>query len=58
MTKTEILQCVANSHNCLADVMVSGDGAIMMGEALKTLRTLVRELQKDIAEEESKAGRE
>lgn len=51
MTKLEIAQRVANNHNRLANVLVSGDSAILMGETLKDLRLLVQELQKDISEE-------
>ena len=51
MTKTEIAQVVARSHNCLANIMVSGDNAIMMGEALKELRLLTNELYRDIESE-------
>lgn len=51
MTKLEIAQRVANNHNRLANILVSGDSAILMGETLKDLRLLVQELQKDISEE-------
>ena len=40
MTKTEIAQVIAHSHNCLANIMVSGDNAILMGEVLKEMRLL------------------
>lgn len=51
MTKVEIAQVVAHSHNCLANIMVSGDNAIMMGEVLKEMRLLTQELYKDIEQE-------
>lgn len=51
MTKTEIAQTVAHSHNCLAGIMVSGDNAILMGEVLKEMRLLTQELYKDIKSE-------
>ena len=35
MTKIEIVQHIANIHNCLAQIQVCGDGAIMMGDTLK-----------------------
>lgn len=58
MTKLEILHLVAGTHNRLADVMVSGDNAIMMGESLKELRFLANELQKDIEAESAKEQQE
>ena len=51
MTKLEIAQRIAGNHNRLANVMVNGDNAILMGDTLKDLRALVQELQKDIEEE-------
>lgn len=51
MTKVEIAQVVVHSHNCLANIMVSGDNAIMMGEVLKEMRLLTQELYKDIEQE-------
>lgn len=52
MTKLEILQCVANNHNRLAQIMVNGDNAILMGDTLKELRLLVQEIQKDVEAEQ------
>lgn len=52
MTKLEILQCVANNHNRLTQIMVNGDNAIMMGETLKELRLLARALQNDVDAEQ------
>ncbi|NBK77277.1 hypothetical protein D5272_01345 [bacterium D16-76] len=55
MTKLEIVQVIANNHNRLSQIMVNGDNAILMGETIKEMRALVRELQEDIEnEEESK----
>lgn len=54
MKKAEILQCVANAHNHLAQISVCGDGAIRMGEALMELRVLAQELQTDLEAEEPK----
>ncbi len=51
MTKLEIAQRIAGNHNRLAKIMVSGDNAILMGETLKDLRSLVQELQLDIEKE-------
>lgn len=53
MTKQEIIQCVASSHNRLAHVTVSGDSAILMGDTLKELRALVQQLQADVEAEEA-----
>lgn len=53
MGKFEILQHIVSSHNRLANIMVSGDNAIMMGETLKELRFLAGEIQKDIEAEET-----
>lgn len=59
MTKIEILQCVAANHNRLAQIMVSGDNAILMGDTLKELRMLAQMLQKDIEQEnQGEAGDE
>ena len=51
MTKAEIAQAIARSHNYLANVTVSGDNVILMGEAMKELRLLTQELYKDIGDE-------
>lgn len=56
MNKTDILRCIANNHNRLAQIMVNGDNAILMGETLKDLRVLVQMLQKDVEEEDSDEG--
>ncbi len=53
MNKMEILQCVANNHNRLTQVMVSGDNAILMGEVLKELRFLAQTLSEDIEAEQA-----
>lgn len=59
MEKIDILQCVVNNHNRLAQIMVNGDNAILMGDTLKELRILVQELQKDIeAEQEAETKKE
>ena len=52
MTKLEIVQVIANNHNRLSQIMVNGDNAILMGETIKEMRTLVRELQEDIENED------
>ncbi len=52
MTKLEIVQRIAGNHNRIANIRVSGDDAILMGETLKDLRALTFELQSDIEAEE------
>lgn len=53
MTKLELTQHIANIHNRLTQIQVSGDGAILMGDTLKELRFLVQDLQKDVEAEEA-----
>lgn len=53
MNKQEITQHLANIHNHLVQIMVSGDGSILMGDSLRELRYLVKELQKDLEAEEA-----
>lgn len=55
MTKLEIVQVIANNHNRLSQIMVNGDNAILMGETIKEMRALVRELQEDIENEEKES---
>lgn len=55
MTKLEIVQVIANNHNRLSQIMVNGDNAILMGETIKEMRALVRELQEDIEKEEKES---
>lgn len=47
MNHTNILRKVAQAHNCIAGIPVSGDNAILMANALTVLRSLVDELQKE-----------
>lgn len=51
MTKLEIVQRVANNHNRLVNIMVSGESAILMGDTLRDMRSLVQELQADLEHE-------
>ena len=65
MTKMEVLQKISESHNRLAQMLVSNDNAILLGDTLKDLRMLAVQLQQDIEAErteqepeaEEKAGR-
>ena len=56
MSKLELAQKIANIHNTLAQILVSGDNAIAMGGVLIELRQMVNDLQVEIqAEEKAKA---
>lgn len=57
MTTLEILKAVADVHNRIVRVAVAGDNAILIGDSIRQLRTLVDGLQKQIeAEEASRNG--
>lgn len=47
MNHRDILRKVAQAHNCIAGIPVSGDNVILMANALTVLRSLVDELQVD-----------
>lgn len=56
MSKLELAQKIANIHNTLAQILVSGDNAIAMGGVLIELRQMVNDLRIEIqAEEKAKA---
>lgn len=56
MDKMKIMQLIANNHNRLAQISVSGDNAIAMAGVLIELRQMVSDLQVEIqAEEKAKA---
>lgn len=57
MTKLEIAQRIAGNHNRLANIMVSGDNAILMGETLVDLRAVVSALNADLEKEADGTGR-
>jgi len=56
MTKQDIVVRIANDHNLLTQIMVSGDSAIYMGDVLRDLRGLAQQLQADLEEEEKAAA--
>ncbi len=56
MSKSEIVQTVANIHNTMAQIQVSGDSAIAMGGALIEMRQLVGQLQREIQDEEAETA--
>jgi len=45
MTHTELIQRIAETHNRIASVKVSGDDTILIADTLRDLRALVSELQ-------------
>lgn len=53
MTKNDILQRIVLSHNRLSQIMVNGEGAILMGDSLRDLRILVKDLQEDIEKKDA-----
>lgn len=58
MTKLEILQRIATNHNRIAQVLVSGDNAVLVGDTIKDLRLLAQELQADVQTEQEKEAEE
>lgn len=59
MSKLELIQKIANIHNTLAQILVSGDNAIAMGGVIIELRQMVNDLQVEIqTEEKAKAEEE
>ena len=53
MKKTELLQRIVENHNRIAQIEVHSDGAILMGDTLKDLRLLLKQLQSEPIEEET-----
>lgn len=53
MTKLDILKHIADNHNRLMRITVSGDNAILMGETLVDMRLLAQEMQKDVEIDET-----
>lgn len=58
MTTFEIMQRIANNHNRIAQIYVSGDSAILLGDALRDMRLLVKELQEDLEREDVQESEE
>lgn len=60
MTTLEIRNAVVTAHNLAVQVMVSGNNAILMGDALRTLRGLAADLnamlEMEVAEEGASTG--
>ena len=55
MTTMELLQRVAENHNRIAQVIVSGDNAILVGDTLRDLRLIAQELQEQLKIEQSES---
>lgn len=47
MTQLELIQRIADNHNRIAQIKVSGDDAILVGDTLKDMRALVQQLQSE-----------
>lgn len=47
MTTLEIIKRVAENHNRIAQVLVSGDSAVLIGDSIKDMRLLIQQLQAD-----------
>lgn len=47
MTHLELIQRIADNHNRIAQIKVSGDDAIIVGDTLKDMRALVQQLQSE-----------
>lgn len=58
MTTLEILQRIVTNHNRIAQVLVSGDNAVLIGDTIKDLRLLGQELQVDMQNEQEKEAEE
>ena len=58
MTTLEIMRRLAQIHNYLIEISVSGSDTILMGDSIRELRLLLQELEKDVkAEQEMKKSR-
>lgn len=53
MTLLEILQRVAENHNRIAQISVSGDNTILVGDTIRDLRALIQQLRADLETEQS-----
>lgn len=55
MTTLELMQRIAENHNRIAQVIVSGDNAILVGDTIRDLRLIVKELQEQAMAEQAEA---
>lgn len=53
MTYLELIQRIADNHNRVAQILVSGDNAILVADTIRDLRSLVEQLQTEGIAEES-----
>lgn len=47
MTTKELIERIATNHNRIADMTVSGDNAILVGDTLKDMRDLFQRLKQE-----------
>lgn len=53
MTYLELLQRIADNHNRVASMLVSGDNAVLAGDTIRDLRALVEQLNNEGITEEN-----
>ena len=53
MTTLELMQRIAENHNRIAQIVVSGDNAILVGDTIRDLRLIVKELQEQLQLEQA-----
>lgn len=53
MTTKELIERIATNHNRIADMTVSGDNAIAVGDTLKDMRDLFRRVQQEGVQQEA-----
>lgn len=53
MTKTELLNCIVENHNRIANIEVHGENTLLVADTLRDLRYLVKRLQQETIEDES-----
>ena len=55
METLEIMRRLAQIHNRIIQVAVSGDSTILVGDSIRDLRLLLQELEQDVKAEQLKA---
>lgn len=53
MTTLELMQRIVENHNRIAQIVVSGDSAILVGDTIRDLRLIVKDLQEQLQAEQS-----
>lgn len=56
MATLELIQRIIENHNRIAQVVVSGDNAILVGDTIRDLRMIVKELQEQLQAEQTESG--